>query len=344
MEVYIMNTYKNANSRLTSVEIASLWNSYIFECMVHHIFSYFVNNSKDEEIKSYIEYVQVSSSLHLHNYMAVFKKENLPIPRGTTSEDVNINAPRLFSDAFYITYIKSMAKFALTNFAMSYSECSRPDMRMLFKEHLDRLEDVDRLATEIMQSKGIYVIPPCVEIPEDVDFIDNKKKFFAGFFTEKRPLSVLELRQLFTNLHSNALGEALMKGFSRVVSSKEVYNYILKGKELSSKYLKMFSDIFSDESLDIPPTYDNEVILLSPKDSPFSDRLILNHAVLLNAYGIGNYALGMAQSQRRDLSAMYGRIMLEVGMYTDSGADILIRNQWLEQPPLIYNKQMAPHH
>lgn len=272
--------------------------------------------------------------------MAIFKKENLSIPRGTTSEDVNLNAPRLFSDTFYITYIKNMAKFALTNFAISYSECSSPVMRILIKEHLDRLEEVDRLATEIMQSKGIYVIAPCVEIPDSVDFINNKKEFFAGFFTEKRPLSVLELRQLFMNLHSNALGEALTKGFSQVVSSKEIYNYLLKGKNLSHKYLKMFSDIFSTEGLDIPPSYEKEVLSLSPEESPFSDRLMLNHAVLLNAYGIGNYGLGMAQSQRRDLSAMYGKIMLEVGIYADNGADILIRNKWLEQPPLISdNKQ-----
>jgi hypothetical protein len=126
--------------------------------------------------------------------MEVFKKENLPIPRGTTSEDVNINAPKLFTDKFYIIYIKNMAKFALTNFAMSYSECSRPDMRILFKEHLDRLEEVDRIGLELKQSKGIYVTPPCVDVPNNVDFINNKKEFFAGFFTEKRPLSVLEIR------------------------------------------------------------------------------------------------------------------------------------------------------
>jgi hypothetical protein len=142
------------------------------------------------------------------------------------------------------------------------------------------------------------------------------------------------------NLHSNAIGEALMKGFSQVVASKEIYNYLLKGKDLSGKYFKMFSDIFSAEGLDIPPAYEKEVLSVSPKESPFSDRLMLNHAVLLNAYGIGNYGLGMAQSQRRDLSAMYGKIMLEVGIYADNGADILIRNKWLEQPPLISdNKQ-----
>lgn len=333
----MMKANKNGDSGLTTVEIASIWSSYVFESMVHHIFSYFINNTEDKEIKAFIEYCQVDSRLHIHNYMAFFKKENLPVPRGTTSEDINIHAPKLFSDKFYIIYIKNMAKFALTNFAMAYSDCSRPDIRMLFKEHMESLVEVDRLAIEIKQSKNIYVTPPFAEVQSDVDFINDKKEFFAGFFTDKRPLSVLEIRQLFINLHSNAIGEALMKGFSQAASSKDIYNYLQKGEELSSKYYKIFSDIFADEGLDIPPTYEKEVFSVSPEESPFSDRLMLNHAVLLNAYGIGNYALGMSQSLRRDLMAMYGKIMIEVGMYADKGAELLIKRHWLEQPPLISN-------
>jgi hypothetical protein len=337
-----MNADKDKDSGLTSVEIASIWSSYVFESMVHHIFSYFINNTEDEQIKAFIEYCQVSSKLHIHNYMAFFKKENLPVPRGTTSDDVNIHAPKLFSDKFYIIYIKNMAKFALANFAMSYSDCSRPDIRKLFKEHMERLVEVDRLAIEIKQAKDIYAVPPFVDVQDNVDFIENKKEFFAGFFTDKRPLSVLEIRQLFINLHSNAIGEALMKGFGQVAALKEIYNYFQKGEELSRKYYKMFSDIFDGEGLDISPSYEKEVFQVSPKESPFSDRLMLNHAVLLNAYGIGNYALGMSQSQRRDLMAMYGKIVLEVGMYADNGAEILIKRHWLEQPPLISNdKQLV---
>lgn len=333
----MMKADKNTDSGLTSIEIASVWSSYLFESMVHHIFSYFINNTEDEEIKAYIEYCQVTSKLHIHNYMAFFKKENLPVPRGTTSDDVNIHAPKLFSDKFHIIYIKNMAKFALANFAMSYSDCSRHDIRMLFKEHIERLIEVDRLGIEIKQSKDIYAVPPYVDVQNNVDFINNKKDFFAGFFTSKRPLSVLEIRQLFINLHSNAIGEALMKGFSQAAASKEIYNYLKKGEELSRKYYKMFSDVFADEGLDIPPSYEKDVFSVAPKESPFSDRLMLNHAVLLNAYGIGNYALGMSQSQRRDLMAMYGKIMLEVGMYADNGAELLIKRHWLEQPPLISN-------
>lgn len=330
-----MNTNNSLKSRLTPAEIASLWSSYVFESMVHHIFCCFVNNTQDKEIKAFIEYCKVSSSLHIHHYMAVFKKDNLPIPRGTTSEDININAPKLFSDAFYIIYIKNMAKFALTNFAMTYSECSSKDMRILFKEHLDRLEEVDNMATQIMQAKGIYITPPNVELPTKIDFVNDKKEFFSGFFTEKRPLSVLELRQLFMNLHNNAFGEALMQGFMQVVSSNDINKYFQKGKELSSKYLDKFSKFFSDEGLPLPPSYLQEVLPIPKDNSPFSERLMLNHTVLLHAYGVGNYGLGMAQSQRHDLTTMYGKIMLEVGSYADKGAEILIKNKWLEQPPLL---------
>lgn len=97
-----MKANKNTGSSLTTVEIASIWSSYMFESMVHHIFSYFIYNTEDKEIKAFIEYCQVASRLHIHNYMDLFKKENLPVPSGTTSDDVNIHAPKLFSDKFYI--------------------------------------------------------------------------------------------------------------------------------------------------------------------------------------------------------------------------------------------------
>lgn len=328
-------TKKNAKSKLTCVEIACLWNSYLFESMLHHIFCYFINTTEDKDIKKFIEYCKVTTSLHAHSYMGVFQKEKLPIPRGTTSEDININAPKLFSDAFYITYIKNMAKFALTNSALAYSECSNIEVRMLYKEQLDRLEEVDKMATEIMKSKKIYVTPPSVELPTQIDFINDKKKFYGGAFVDKRPLSVLEVRQLFINIQSNTVEDSLMQGFIQIASSEDIIKYLEKGKELYYKHLDTFCNAFSEESLPLPPSYAQEVLQVNKDQSPFSERLLLNHTMLLIALGISNYALGIAQSQRKDLMNMYGKIITEMGSYADKGAEILIKNKWLEQPPLL---------
>lgn len=57
------------------------------------------------------------------------------------------------------------------------------------------------------------------------------------------------------------------------------------------------------------------------------------HMSLLTAEGIGNYATASAASQRSDLAMNYERLSFEVAQYAKSGADIMIKNGWLEQPP-----------
>ncbi|WP_307439756.1 DUF3231 family protein [Bacillus sp. V2I10] len=38
----------------------------------------------------------------------LFQNEKFPIPHGFTDEDVDINAPRLFSDVFMLLYLRQM--------------------------------------------------------------------------------------------------------------------------------------------------------------------------------------------------------------------------------------------
>lgn len=334
-----MEIIRKGNTELTTTEISNLWNGYVLESMVHHIFAYFLNNVEDTDIEKYIKYVREASGFHLDKYTDIFRKEYLPMPRGTTSDDVNVNAPRLFTDVFYLTYIKNLAKFALTNSVMALTESSRNDIRNLFNDYSIKLIEVDNAATELLLSKEIYPMPPQFNNPKQVEFIEDKK-FFAGFFGDKRQLSVLELKQLFQNTHLNELGKMLMIGFAKVTKSKELQEYFLKGKDLSGKFVKQLSDKLQNEDITPPPSLESEVVKNSNVDTPFSDRFMLNHAVFLNAYGIGNYGLALAQSQRRDLSAMYAKIMVEVGLYADNGVDLLIENNWLEQPPLI-GKQVS---
>ena len=57
----------------------------------------------------------------------------------------------------------------------------------------------------------------------------------------------------------------------------------------------------------------------------------------LIAAGIGNYGAAIATSPRRDFGVHYGRLFLEVTEYTEDCANLMIKNGWLEQPPLAPN-------
>jgi hypothetical protein len=63
------------------------------------------------------------------------------------------------------------------------------------------------------------------------------------------------------------------------------------------------------------------------------------HMSLISSAGIGNYAAAGAASQRSDLMANYERLSLEVARLAKSGADIMIKHKWLEQPPGVKDRE-----
>jgi len=44
-------------------------------------------------------------------------------------------------------------------------------------------------------------------------------------------------------------------------------------------------------------------------------------------------------SPRRDLGAHYTRLTAEIATYADDGLEIMIKNNWLEQPPLAADRK-----
>lgn len=326
-----INQQEIQEDRLTSLEIGSLWNAYISESLVHHIFVYFLKHMEDPVIKpTLINLVDATKDV-LNLLESVFIKEGIPVPRGITSEDINLNAPRLFSDTFLIPLLKSMAKVSLQFFSLSYIDSTRKDMREFFRDALDRLVMHNQQAAELMQVKGTPVPPPYIPIPKKVDFV-KKQSFLAGFFVDKRPLSVLEITPIFFNAQSNALGKALLLGYSQVVKSKEIRHFLIKMMNLSIKYYDDLTKILLYENITVPPSFDGEV--LDSSESPFSDRMILYHSNFMVALGLQNCGMAMSLSPRHDLAAMYAKMMAEVNIFANEGAKLMIKYGWMEQPPL----------
>ncbi|MBE2979041.1 DUF3231 family protein, partial [Priestia megaterium] len=98
-------------TQLTSSEIASIWTGYMNDSMSKCILSYFLKQIEDEDIRPVIQFAYDISFTHLEKLTNIFQQEKLPIPTAfTMGHDVNLNAPRLFTDSFMLTYINHMAK------------------------------------------------------------------------------------------------------------------------------------------------------------------------------------------------------------------------------------------
>jgi hypothetical protein len=52
------------------------------------------------KIQEVLEYALHLSEQHIKTVTAIMNAENFPIPYGFTEKDVDLSAPRLFSDAF----------------------------------------------------------------------------------------------------------------------------------------------------------------------------------------------------------------------------------------------------
>lgn len=102
--------------RLTSSEVGGLWANYIADSMFVCVYRYFLAKVEDSEIKKILQHSLDLSQQHVQVVTRIFKEEGHAIPLGFTENDVNVDAPRLFSDEFFLFYTKQMTKGALVTY------------------------------------------------------------------------------------------------------------------------------------------------------------------------------------------------------------------------------------
>jgi spore coat protein CotF len=317
--------------RLTAAEIGNLWTNYINDSMAICVIKHFLNQVEDDEIRPILEYALHLAKQHVQSVKEIFNQEKIPIPIGFTDDDVNVNAPRLFSDTFYLIYLQNMSRVGLAAYSLALPGVARPDARNFYNECINSSTELNNQLTEVMLNKGIYSRSAFITYPEKVDFINHNQGYLAGWFGNRRPLNAMEITQIHFCLLTNFFSKVLMTASAQVAQSKEVRQYMERGKHISSKHIEVFQSLLKEEDLSIPPTWDSEV-----SDStvpPFSDKLMMFHSRSLTMAGIGNYGTGLSTTMRHDLGAHYARLAAELGHFGDDGANIMIKNAWLEQPP-----------
>lgn len=330
--------------KLTSAEQSQLWTSYINDSGAVCQLEFFLANVEDLDIKPIIELSLKISKDHLEKIEKIFNEEKFPIPYGyKIKEDVNISAPKLFSDSFVINYINQMSKIGLNGYSVALSIVTRNDIYYYFHECLIETTSLLKKSNEMLLSKGLYIHPPFIPYPEKIDFI-KQQSFLTGFFGERRPLTGLEISNLYANFQRNVLGAATLIGFSQVTSSKEVKNYFIRGKEIAAKHNEIFSSILREDDIPVPMTWDTE-ISNSTDESTFSDKIMMFFTTSLIAIGIGYYGTSLAVSPRRDLGIHYTRLTQEILLYAEDGTNIMIKNGWMEEPPRALDRdKLAKNH
>lgn len=316
--------------RLTAAEMASLWTQYINDTLALCVSSHFLEKAEDEEVRPIIEYALATAKKNISMEQDIFNKDEFPVPIGFTNNDVMPDAPKLFSDTFVLMYMHQMSILAMAASSAALGLATRPDVVAFHRYVLERGAELQNQTRDLMLKQGTFVKPPYITIPDKVDFVE-KQQFLAGFFGKKRSITSVEVTHLFLNVQTNSIGKALITGFAQIAKNDEVKEYLVRGKQLSQKYIDIFSNFLIKEDLPAPMSWDSAVT--DTTESIFSDKLIMFHVSAMIAAGIGNFGMAIAASPRRDLGMRYASLLPEIALYAEDGANIMIKHGWLEEPP-----------
>jgi len=317
-------------SQLTAAEMGKLWATYVGNTMGKCVLSYFLQHVDDKEIKRNIQYALGLCEQYIQDIAAIFKQADFPIPIGFTNDDVNLEASRLFEDDFYLHYLQYLGKAGMSIYSVAIPLVTRKDIREFFAKALHDTTKLMVDVNETLLSQNTLVNPPVIPPPQGVDFV-TKQSFLNTFFGDARPLHGLEIAHLYGNLNNDITSKAIIVGFSQVARSEEVRQYLERGKKLNQKHIELMSDKLSKDDLPTPSSIDH---LVRPStEPPFSDKLMMYHKIDMFSMKIREYANGASLNGRKDVGVLLAKCQLDVSLYVEDGANILIDHGWLEQPP-----------
>jgi hypothetical protein len=319
------------NVRLTAPEIANIWSQYQNDTMAICVFKYMIKIVEDVSIRPILEFSLRLAEGHITKIKDYFTQEKFPIPHGFTENDVDISAPRLFSDEFCLSYTYIMCVNGLAGYAAALSTNMRRDMRDYFVQCQNETMELFNISLDLLLEKGIVSRPPFINPSDRYEFI-KKQSFKEGILGGKRPLNCIEVSNVYWDLKKIQLSKSVTMGFSQVAKSQEVKQYLWRGVEIYKKHIEVFESIFSQDHLPQPKSEESEVT--NSTTAPFSDRLMMYHKSLFGSTTIGVYGSAIGTCQRTDLGTHFLRLMTEMAHYMNDGFNIMIENKWAEQPPL----------
>ncbi|TDL74292.1 DUF3231 family protein [Rhodococcus qingshengii] len=320
----------------TAIELGKLWATYLGNSMSNRILSYFLKNVEDEHVKILLENGYNLTVDFMKTIEKFFTNDKVVIPIGFTEEDVNLGAPRLFEDQFYVHYLKYAAKAGLSLYSIAIPLTLREDIREFFIHCNATTTILLGQINNVLLEKGYIIKAPTIPVPTKVDFI-QKENYLNGFFGDVRELHALEITHLYDNIENNITSKALLIGFSQVAKKEKVRNYFVKGKEITDKEVQRFQDKMHKGNLPFPSQIDH--LVTDSTYSPFSDRLMVFHKVDMFSMKIRSFANSMAVNGRRDIGLMYMKSLTEVSLYVEDGANIMIEHGWMEQPPKAIDRE-----
>nr|WP_285857020.1 DUF3231 family protein [Mesobacillus subterraneus] len=322
--------------KLTSAEIGTLWGQYINGTMTDTVNRYMYSIIEDESIKNIFDIAIKIFEKQKRQVVTFIENEGFPIPNGFTDADINKGTGRLFSDIFCLHYLHIMTLHGLFGHSTSLGVSVREDLRHFYDSCDNDAKKMYHLTIELLLEKGHFQRDPMFYPDRNPKYVLSKD-FTDGFFGNGRTLAATEIISLSFNLKKSIMAKTLSIGFSQAAQSKEVRKFLTESEKIADQQIQSLSKIMHDDSLPIPRSMETEVTTLT--ESPLSDKLMLYHIGFLYQAAQMYNGTGLASAMRADLITTYEGVILKNIMVTKKWFDIMVKNKWLEQPPLGPNRK-----
>lgn len=328
------------SNRLSATELANIWMNYMGDCSDVYIKKHVFQTVQDADIRAIYHYAMELSQNHLKVLTDLFDADQYPTPYGFSDSDVNLDAPSLFSDSFWLHYMHHASIQGLNSYSLAVTTSTRSDIRNFYGQCIVSSLELYNRSRDLLLTKGLLTIPPKIPAPKKPEYI-KKESFFSGFFGERRPLNAVEIDHIYFNLIKSMTIKAALLGFSQVAESKQVRKYMTKCVTVAAKHIETFRSVLHQDDLNSPPSFETEVS--NSIVAPFSDKLMMFLATNMFQYAIMYYGSALSGSMRTDLVAHYQKAVLDDLGVAKSGVDIMIEHKWMEQPPVAADRKGLAH-
>jgi hypothetical protein len=321
--------------KLTSSEIGTLWGEYVNGTAVDVVNRYMYSIIEDGAIKAIFNDAIKTFEKQKNQLVTFFENEGFPVPIGFNESDLFLGKKRLFSDAFCLNYLHIMTVHGLLGHSTSFSVSVRKDLRDFYDSCDNDAKKMYHQTIELLLEKGLFQRDPLYYTYDHPQFVSSND-FKDGLFGKGRTLAATEIISISLNLKKSIMAKTLSIAFSQVAESKEVRKFLTESEKTADGQIKSFAKILQADNLPVPKSLETEVTVST--ESPFSDRLLMYHMGFLFQAAQTYHGAGLAAAMRTDLVTTYEGTILQNLMVTKNWFNIMVKNKWLEQPPLAPNR------
>lgn len=319
-----------ANKPLTAAEVSALWLQYLGDTMSICVYKYFLKINENTKFKPVFELSLQLAEQQAAEITGFLKREHFHIPVGFGEGDVNLNAPRLFSDSFLLFYSYIMTIHGLTAYSLAVTSCDRKDIQNYYARCIESTTHLFQKISELVQAEPKFSPVPTIPTPDGVKLIESTG-IISNLIGDKQPLNSSEISNLFFNAKKTGFVRTLSMAFSQVAEHEDVVKFLLKNVKLAGKDADSFDAFLKQDDLSIPQRWDDEIT--DSKVSPFSDKLIMFHAAFMVNAALSYYGASLGSSLRSDIILNYKQVFGNA-MEAGSGCySIMVKHNWLEQQP-----------